>query len=429
MSAPTLDEIRFHRLPKAFNPSGPVTEYDMFKGRQKQIESVLGGVFDPGRSVIIFGERGVGKTSLAKIIHDIIKSLGEEASTQVVYSLITCNRKASFSKLWHEIYKKVMITLPAKQGIGFNTDDSPQKAEPQRIALGDTTSAASIDQDHILNTISEVQSVWIFDEFNLVPESEREAFADLIKALSDKNSRATVILVCVAEDVSEIIASHNSIERCTTQVLMPRMEASELGEILERAETITEMSFSPDSKQLILSLSQGFPYITHFLGREAAQAALNRRTLTINQEDIDTAARQFVDNAQESLKESYRVATHSKAPNAIYEEVLLACALAKKDQYGNFTITSVANAISTLRQRDVTAGVFAEHMAKFCEDAERGQPLSRKGAKGSWVYKFANPLLQPYVLLRGKTSSRYSAAQLGLGNQNEESAQTPEVHG
>jgi predicted ATP-dependent serine protease len=96
MSAPTFDQIRFHRLPKAFNPSGPVTEYDMFKGRQKQIESVLGGVFDKGRSVIIFGERGVGKTSLAKIIHDIIKSLGEEASTQVVYSLVTCNRKASF---------------------------------------------------------------------------------------------------------------------------------------------------------------------------------------------------------------------------------------------------------------------------------------------------------------------------------------------
>jgi hypothetical protein len=35
MSAPTLDEIRFHRLPKAFNPSGPVTEYDMLKERQK----------------------------------------------------------------------------------------------------------------------------------------------------------------------------------------------------------------------------------------------------------------------------------------------------------------------------------------------------------------------------------------------------------
>lgn len=416
MSAPTLDEIQFYRLPRAFNPSGPVTEYDMFKGRQKQVESVLGGVFDQGRSVIIFGERGVGKTSLAKVIHDIIKTIGEKASTQVVYSLVTCNRKASFSKLWHEIYKKVMITLPTKQVIGFNIDDSSQKPEPQRIALGDTTNPDGIDQDQILNTISEVQSVWIFDEFNLVPETEREAFADLIKALSDRNARATVILVCVAEDVSEIIASHNSIERCTTQVLMPRMEASELGEILERAESIMEMSFSLDSKQLILSLSQGFPYITHFLGREAALAALRRRSLAINHADIDTAATQFVDNAQESLKETYRVATHSKAPNAIYEEVLLACALAKKDQYGNFTITSVANAMSTLRQRDVTPGVFAEHMAKFCEDAERGQPLARKGAKGSWVYKFANPLLQPYVVLRGKTSSRYSAAQLGLRN-------------
>jgi Cdc6-like AAA superfamily ATPase len=424
MSAPTLDEIRYNRLPKAFNPSGPVTEYDMFKGRQSQIRSVLDAVFDHGRSIIIFGERGVGKTSLAKVIHDIIKSLGEQSSTQVVYSLVTCNRKASFSKLWHEIYKKVMITRPAKNVIGFNTDETAQTPDPQRISLGDATSAGNIDQDQILNTISETQSVWIFDEFNLVPEAEREAFADLIKALSDKNSRATVILVCVAEDVSEIIASHNSIERCTTQVLMPRMEASELGEILERAETITEMSFSPDSKQLILSLSQGFPYITHFLGREAAQAALSRHSLAINQLDIDTASRQFVDNAQESLKEAYRIATYSKAPNAIHEEVLLACALAQKDQYGNFTITSVANAISALRQRDVTAGVFAEHMAKFCEDAERGQPLARKGAKGSWVYKFANPLLQPYVLLRGKTSSRYSAAQLGLGNQNDESVET-----
>jgi hypothetical protein len=424
MSTPAFDEIRFGRLPRAFNPSGPITEYDMFKGRKNQIDTVLDAVFDPGRSVIIFGERGVGKTSLAKVIHDIIKSVGEKSNSKVVYSLVTCNRKASFSKLWHEIYKKVTITLPAKPGMGFTADDSPAISDPQRTTLGDVTSTSSVDQDQIINTISKIRSVWIFDEFNLVPEGEREAFADLIKALSDSNSLATVILVCVAEDVSEIIASHHSIERCTTQVLMPRMEASELGEILQRAEVITEMAFSPDAKQLILSLSQGFPYITHFLGREAAQAALSRGSLDINQTDIDTAARQFVENAQESLKEAYRAATYSKATNAIYGEVLLACALADKDQYGNFTMSSVANAISSLRQRAVTAGVFAEHMAKFCEDAERGKPLARKGTKGSWVYKFANPLLQPYVVLRGKTSSLYSGAQLGLGSQNAVSAKT-----
>jgi hypothetical protein len=49
----------------AFTPSTPITSRDSFAGRSREIQKVIGVVTEPGKHAIIYGERGVGKTSLA----------------------------------------------------------------------------------------------------------------------------------------------------------------------------------------------------------------------------------------------------------------------------------------------------------------------------------------------------------------------------
>ena len=55
---------------RAFSPSAPVRERDVFAGRREQIHQVVDAINQDGQSVLIYGERGVGKTSLANVIDD-----------------------------------------------------------------------------------------------------------------------------------------------------------------------------------------------------------------------------------------------------------------------------------------------------------------------------------------------------------------------
>ena len=65
-----------------FTPGAPIDEYALFAGRQPQIQKISDTVVSKGRHAVLFGERGVGKTSLASIFY-----LGFPETRPVVYVL------------------------------------------------------------------------------------------------------------------------------------------------------------------------------------------------------------------------------------------------------------------------------------------------------------------------------------------------------
>jgi transcriptional regulator with AAA-type ATPase domain len=75
---PQLDDNTFQRLALAaqvFNPSAPVHKQSLFAGRTTQLVTTINALSTRGQHVAIYGERGVGKTSLANILSDVFKSL------------------------------------------------------------------------------------------------------------------------------------------------------------------------------------------------------------------------------------------------------------------------------------------------------------------------------------------------------------------
>ena len=397
------DYIKYSLLPQAFNPAGPVTNKDMFQGRGQQLGKVLDAIFVPGKSIIVYGERGVGKTSMASVVFDIIKQLGH-ATPNYWYGKTNCSRASDFKSLWHEAFKNVQFTQ-SEPKVGFSISD-PQSTGGDSYTLADTMLKDDVSQARIVEYLKDKYGIWIFDEFNLLPMSEKEKFSDLMKALSDANSTSKIILVGVADDISEIVESHQSVERCTRQVPMPRMNRDEMNGILTRAETICGIKYTSPAATLIVKVSQGFPYITHFLGLESSKIALAEKRLTVGKADVDSAIGLFIDDSQESLRESYRKAIYSPSKNATYEEVLLACSICSRDDFGMFRITDIADALSSIRGKMVHPGVFNKQLNKLCDDNSRGTPIRRRGNKNTYTYKFDNPLLQPYVMLTGIRSGK-----------------------
>jgi hypothetical protein len=242
--------------------------------------------------------------------------------------------------------------------------------------------------------------VLLIDEFDRITDSTtRRKFADTIKILSDWAVNATIVLVGVADSVGELIAEHESISRALVQLHMPRMERSELGEILDRALTALGLTIEPDAHEKIIVLSRGLPTYTHRLGLYAATAAVEGRRYGIQLGDVEVGIRETIDKMYAHISRLYQKATWSTRQTN-YERVLLACALAPVDEFGYFAAADVRGPLSKLMGRNYDIPNFITNLNQLATD-ERGPVLQKTGEPRSYRYRFDDPLVQPYVILRG----------------------------
>jgi hypothetical protein len=116
--------------------------------------------------------------------------------------------------------------------------------------------------------------------------------------------------------------------------------------------------------------------------------------------DVEGVIGMAVEKAAHSIRSAYQKATRSARPESQYEQVLLACALAEKDELGYFTASAVREPMSQIMGRAYEIPAFARHLNQFAEPV-RGCVLQKTGESRRYFYRFANPLLQPFVILSG----------------------------
>ena len=254
----------------------------------------------------------------------------------------------------------------------------------------------------VLETLPrDTQFVFVFDEFDRIASAAtKTAIADTIKHFSDYPRNITIVIVGVGYSVEELFGAHPSIERCCRQIPMPRMSEGELVHIVEDRLSQIGLHISDKARRLIIEVSQGFPGFVHLTAREAALSAIRRKSRTIRVKDYDIAINEAVRRAHESLGNTYNKAIYSSKAN-IYKEVLLACALAHRDDLGKFSASDVRVPLSKILNRQVDISNFARHLAAFCSEG-RGPILRKTGKPKRFQYQFIDAPLQPYITMVGK---------------------------
>ena len=240
----------------------------------------------------------------------------------------------------------------------------------------------------------------MIDELDRIKNRDVTALlTDTIKTLSDNSLNVTVILVGVADTVNQLIAEHQSVERSLVQIAMPRMSMLELFEIVDKALLQVGVTIDADARKYIAYLSQGLPHYTHLLGLYAAYASIDEERKNITKSDVEQAIANAVDKAQASIRSIYHTAV-SSARKTLYEEVLAACALAPTDELGYFAAGDVREPMSRIMQRPYDIPAFARHLNDFCEE-RRGAVLQKTGTARRYRFRFKNPLMQPFVVMKG----------------------------
>jgi len=91
----------------------PVAEEELFAGRTPEISRMLEAILENGKHVILFGERGVGKTSIGNVFW---KRYNRSLQT-VVTARVQADPSDSFSSLWinalDELRKRRTMTASA----------------------------------------------------------------------------------------------------------------------------------------------------------------------------------------------------------------------------------------------------------------------------------------------------------------------------
>jgi Cdc6-like AAA superfamily ATPase len=402
---------------KAFRPAAPVDNRALFAGRNTQMVRLLDVIEQPGQHAAVYGGRGVGKTSLAKVLVNAVSNPEQDESWVALH--YTCSPADTFSSVWKSVFGDLFVTLRAP-GFGFAglPSDTPVPSSDLLNLDGEITS--DVIRRGLL-TLSAAAPLAIFiDEFDRLPANEKAAFADTTKVLSDQLTPATLVLIGVADDIQTLVDAHPSVIRPLAQIFMPNMSPDELGEIVSKGVAVADMTVEPEFTSRVVDLARGLPNYVHLITQNACRVALDDGRTYVNAADLESAIGRSIESIQQSVLDTYHRATTSNR-ETLYKEVLLACALAKRDEKGMFSGSDVRDELTRITGtfRDLPA--FAQHLSDFAGKGSRGGILDRLGTTYRYRYRFKDPLLQPYVLMRGRID--------GLLVERASEGSTSEPHG
>lgn len=372
-----------YQVTQLFTPHSPIDEQQFFAGRWPMIESLGDTVFQKGQHAIVYGERGVGKTSLANIIQNRIFSKSKR------YKIIkrNCTKQSKFKTIWEQLFDDMFV------------DDG---AVPLSSELGNSPGAYQVYKA-IDRFPANMRPVFIIDEYDRIRDRATHVkMADTIKYLSDEGIDTTVVIIGVAESVRQLFGGHPSIERNVRQIRMPIMTEDELREIFSTR--LRQLSMEMDSRtiQLIVRLSQGLPGYTHLLGQNALRVAISRHSTSVDDSVMPEAMSKTITACDERVHTLYENAVRSLKPSNLYKQVLLACGMADFNERGYFTAKSVIEPLSKVLHRPCGFEVFDRHLREFCSP-DRGEVLTRVGRPKTYEYKFRDALLRPFAVIKGVT--------------------------
>lgn len=381
------------RLDKSFTPHRPIDLPEFFAGRLNLLYRANDAANTSGLHIVLFGERGTGKTSIAHVLAHRLQEPERKDGRRAI--LVSCNSSDNYSSIWRKVFQEILLE---QRQLGF-------------VQQAAATVVGRLDLDASMNDPNDVRllvrslpnpSVILIDEFDRVrPDSDaRRLMADTIKLFSDTNVRSTIVLVGVAESIDELITEHHSIARNIAQIQVEPMTVEELSEIIQKGFERAGLGCENGLDRRIARLSQGYPHYTHLLGLWAGRRAIEADRAQVTASDLDRAIPDALENASGGVQQEYARAIHSVRKGTLYQQVLLACALAPKDPLGRFSATDVREPLRRVTGHEYGTGAYQTHLAKFCEPL-RGPVLKRTGGRRNYRWQFVNPQLIPYVHLQG----------------------------
>lgn len=366
-----------------FTPTQPVTQRTRFAGRLGVLAKLISIIEEQRSHVVVYGERGIGKTSLMHILADVAR----ESHYFVVYA--SCGASSRFSEIFRAVLSEIPMlylstvapTAAAAEGGGTMADRLPPGNFDAR-QLGD-----------LCTEITGTRVLIVLDEYDRLQDSEfRQSVAELIKNLSDRAARVQLVIAGVASNLQELVGYIPSIRRNITGLPISKLSDAEVRAMIAIGEDHAGVRFAEQVIEMIILLANGSPYLARLLSHHAAMNALDEARMTVETADIQHALNKVVEEAEGRIARRTEVSL-ARLLNAYERDFVGAAARAASTPDGWFTLDNVIKHLPTESDR-------ASCAAHLMGVAESTGVLEHEEAPDGMRYRFNDEALPTFLWMK-----------------------------
>ena len=295
---------------RLFSPKAAIRadNREHFAGRRKDLAFALDALAVPESALALIGEGGVGKTSLAWQVKDILTGRTEllkrldvgpllnhtlkkyycvwvkcgqeilDLETLLASIIKESSEDTSLYAQFPKAFKDPKIQEEVKRQYQFTIGVAKASAEFKSNAINDDQriGAAIRESDwrsrvhwlfqEVLSRIrkhySDRELVIFLDDFNRIPK--RDGLGHLIKDIDI----ARFVIIAVADDVHDIIAERPGRKLEGSHQRLEPLTQTEVNQILDRAEMIYpgSLAFSDEYRTALYEQSEGYPWLVQMIG-------------------------------------------------------------------------------------------------------------------------------------------------------------------
>lgn len=404
----------------AFSPAQQLTDPAAFAGRSSEIREVADAMQVTGACPVIYGDKGVGKSSLAvqaqliamgdtQLLNDIGANqwiIPSESTFVTIY--VTCTDDIrTFVDLQllviHDIEEMRLPAHGATDTAGYVTNRYTSKIlDPESAQEYEVRSRYLRDEElrpterlrreiQLLNEATQQPVLIIIDELDRARDTT--GLASFLKVMSGPTAK--FLLVGIGQTLSDLHLDHSSLERQVMPIRVPRMTSGELADVVDRAvrklAAVGESyTFHPDARTRLVRLAAGFPWFVHVIGQAALLLALSRNEKEVTDDILIIAARDLVKNRfAQNFKDTYQRAIRGSYQREI---VLRVFAAWRGSEIPTSRIYPVCQALGVTNPAVYRGHLTAEHY---------GEPLMAPGYQQRGLLRFRNEMFKQYVTLTG----------------------------
>ena len=367
---PTFSSARPVEATEIFTPTMPRAGRRALVGRQREMRRILDALTKESAHVVIYAERGRGKTSLTNLVVERLRRSG------VIVSRYVCDATSSFDQIISGLLRDLPSSMlpPDNEGraagsIGCDSILPTSGLRPSDIAT-------------ILQRLACPRLVFAIDEFDRVEDRPtRTRLADTIKLLSDKGIKLFFMIVGVSSTLDDIIGQHHSIQRNITGVHLPLLDDRDVELLLKDGAADAGMAFSSEACGTVVSVARGMPYLAQLMGLRILQETLFRGGEETSREDIVQALENLTADATQETATRYTALVTSPRGESM-RLTLERLAIARQDRWGRIMPADL--------EPDLLAQLVDERVMQACA----GLP--------GWYQIIDRPLINQVLLLRAQ---------------------------
>ena len=418
--ATITDEELKSVLAQNLSPSDSIRTPERLFGREQTLLTIDRAFNSPGRQIFIYGDRGIGKTSLARTaayLHTGIEN-------PPIY--VMCGNTNNFAQTIQAIGNAVVpieerLEKPSSGGSfnfmlpgGLGGAGVTEGLKAQTAIEAPKSLNEAFDVIRYVASKRKTTTIIIIDELERIEnDSEHKKFAEFIRNIPELDANVRFIFCEIMHDVSELLQSHPSSGRILETIELKRLHHSDLWKILLAVARKLNVEVQEESLIRIGQISDGFPHYVHLIGECLFWSMFDDQEIVVKSgpKHFLAGINGGLQRTETALRVQYEKATRKTRNTEDYEEALWALADSTSDER---QITEIYDASYKwiMMKRPQRKMLTREQLNQRYLSMRKNSHARIVTGFGSGWFAFRENIMRGFVRMRGEL------AGINLGRHN-----------